>query len=393
MSELSRRVQAIAESPTLKVDAKAKELRAAGEPVIGFGAGEPDFPSPPHVVEAAQRAAADPRSHRYSPAAGLPELRDAIVSTTRRDTGYEATREQVLVTNGGKHALYAIFQTLVDPGDEVILTAPYWVTYPEQVRMAGGVVRVVETTAESGYLASVDALDAARSDRTKALVFVSPSNPTGAVYPPDLVAEIGRWAADAGIWVVTDEIYQHLVYGDAVSASVPVVAPEVADRCVVVHGVAKTYAMTGWRVGWLLGPREVIAAATRVQSHLTSNVANVSQHAALAALVGPQDRVAEMRAAFDRRRRLTVERLRAIDGVVCPEPRGAFYAFPDVTATLERVGVSDTLELAEALLDEVKVAVVPGEGFGSPGCIRISYALGEDDLLEGLDRIAGFLGR
>jgi aspartate aminotransferase len=395
-TELSHRVRGIPASVTLAVTARARALQAAGEPVIGFGAGEPDFPTPPHVVEAAQAASAEPGMHKYTPTAGLPELRAAIAATTARDTGLEATPDRVLVTNGGKQALYQVFQTLLDPGDEVLVPAPYWVSYPEQIALAGGRAAVVPTAAAAGYRASVEQLDAAVTERTKALVFVSPSNPTGAVYPPVEVAAIGRWAARRGIWVVTDEIYRHLVYGDAEFVSMPVVAPEIADRCVVVNGVAKTYAMTGWRVGWMIAPPEVVGAATRVQSHLTSNVANVSQRAALAALTGPQDAVSEMRAAFDRRRRLTVERLGAIEGVTCPEPHGAFYAFPDCSKRLHRpVGgrtVASTVELAEALVDTAKVAVVPGEGFGAPGCVRLSYAVGDRDLAEGLDRLAAALG-
>ncbi|MDQ3932939.1 MAG: pyridoxal phosphate-dependent aminotransferase [Actinomycetota bacterium] len=375
---------------------KAKGLRAAGEPVIGFGAGEPDFPTPDHIVVAAQQAASDPAAHHYSPASGLPELREAIVEKTRRDSGLELTIDQVLVTNGGKHALYEVFQTLLGPGDEALLPAPYWVSYPEQIRLAGAEPVIVPTAADAGYRVSIDQLEALLTERTKLLVFVSPSNPTGAVYPPHEVVAVGRWAAERGLWVVTDEIYEHLIYGDAEFASMPVVAPEVAGRCVVVNGVAKTYAMTGWRVGWLIGPREVVAAATRIQSHLTSNVCNVAQRAALAALTGPQQCVEDMRQAFDRRRQLTVERVSSIEGVVCPEPFGAFYAFPDCSGVLSRhlAGrrVHSAFDLADTLLDVAKVAVVPGDPFGGPGCLRISYALGDDDLADGLDRIAKALG-
>ncbi|MBW3578359.1 MAG: pyridoxal phosphate-dependent aminotransferase [Actinobacteria bacterium] len=388
---LAARVRRIEDSVTLAVTAKARALKAAGEPVIGFGAGEPDLPSPDHVVEAAQRACADPAMHHYSAAPGLASLREAIAEKTARDSGLEVSPAAVVVTNGAKQALYETFQVLLDPGDEVLLVAPYWVTYPEQIALAGGRTVVVPTDAGSGYRASVGQLDTAVTDRTKALMFVSPSNPTGAVYPPEEVAAIGRWAAGRGLWVVTDEIYEHLVYGDARVVSMPVVAPEVADHCVVVNGVSKTYAMTGWRVGWIIAPVEVADAAATVQSHLSSNVANVAQAAAVAALTGPQDRVAEMRAAFDRRRTVTVDRLRAIDGVVCPEPHGAFYVFPDCSRLLGMaVGgrrVDSTVELAEALLDVAKVAVVPGEGFGAPGCLRISYALGDEELIEGLERL------
>ncbi|MGH3441523.1 MAG: pyridoxal phosphate-dependent aminotransferase [Nitriliruptorales bacterium] len=389
---LARRVQQIQESVTLAVTTRAAAMKAAGEPVIGFGAGEPNFPSPAHAVEAAQRAAADPLSHRYSPAAGVPALREAIAEKTRRDSGFDVEASQVLVTNGGKHALYEIWQALLDPGDEVLIQAPYWVSYPEQIRLAGAEPVVVPSSPGNGFRVSVDDLERAATDRTKLLLFVSPSNPTGAVYPPEEVAAIGRWAAERGLWVVADEIYEHLVYGDAEFASLPVVAPEAAERTVVINGVSKTYAMTGWRVGWAIGPRDVIAAATKIQSHLTSNVDNMAQAAALAAITGPQDSVAQMREVLDRRRRLTVERLSEIEGIVCPEPHGAFYVFPDVSGVFGReIGgrmVRSSLDLADGLLDAAQVAVVPGEGFGGPGCLRLSYALSDDDLAEGLDRIA-----
>jgi aspartate aminotransferase len=393
---ISARVAAIAESATLAVDAKAKALKAAGEDVIGFGAGEPDFPTPAHVVSAAVRACREPRYHRYTPAGGLPELRAAVAAKTARDSGLEVSAAQVLITNGGKHAIFEAFATLLDPGDEVLLPAPYWVTYPEAVALTGAVPVVVETSAATGFRAGVEQLEAARTPRTKALVFVSPSNPTGAVYPAEEVAAIGRWATGHGIWVVCDEIYEHLVYGDNRFHSMPVLVPELADRCVVVNGVAKTYAMTGWRVGWMVAPADVVRAATNLQSHATSNVANVSQAAALAALTGDQGEVAVMRAAFDRRRRRMYELLAAIPGVECVEPQGAFYAFPSFAAALGRPlrerTATTTLELADLVLEEARVAFVPGEAFGAPGYARFSYALGEDDLVEGVTRIAKLLG-
>ncbi len=395
MPRISRRVAAIAESATLAVDTRAKALKAAGEDVIGFGAGEPDFPTPHHVVEAAAAACHQPRFHHYTPTAGLPELRAAIAAKTARDSGLRVEASQVLVTNGGKHALFQAFATLLDPGDEVLLPAPYWVTYPEAIALAGGVPVVVPTGAASGFRAGVEQLEAAATTRTKLLVFVSPSNPTGAVYPPEEVAAIGRWAAARGLWVLTDEIYEHLVYGEARFTSLPVVVPELGDRWVVVNGVAKTYAMTGWRVGWLLGPSDVVAAATNLQSHATSNVGNVAQAAALAAVSGDLLAVAEMRAAFDRRRRRMLELLRAIPGVTCVEPQGAFYAFPSLQGVLGRElrgrRPTTTLELAELILEEAKVAIVPGEAFGAPGYARLSYALGDDDLVEGVTRIAKLL--
>jgi aspartate aminotransferase len=390
-ARVSDRIGAIAESATLAVDAKAKALKAAGRPVIGFGAGEPDFPTPATIVEAAAAACRDPRNHRYSPAAGLPELREAISAKTLRDSGFDVPASRVLVTNGGKQAVYQSFAALLDPGDEVLLPAPYWTTYPEAIALAGGVPVQVDTDESSGYLVAVEQLEAARTPRTKVLLFCSPSNPTGAVYPPEQVEAIGRWAAGAGIWVVTDEIYEHLTYGDAQHVSMPVVVPELADRCVVVNGVAKTYAMTGWRVGWMIGPADVIKAATNLQSHLTSNVANVSQRAALAAVTGDLTAVHEMRAAFDRRRRTIVRMLREVPGVECPEPLGAFYAYPSVRGLLDRELRGRTprtsAELAELILDEVEVAVVPGEAFGTPGYLRLSYALGDADLVEGITRI------
>jgi aspartate aminotransferase len=392
---ISARVAAIAESATLAVDAKAKALKAAGEDVIGFGAGEPDFPTPDHVVEAAARACREPRFHHYTPAGGLPELRTAIAAKTTRDSGLPTDAAQVLVTNGGKQAIYEAFATLLDPGDEVLLPAPYWVTYPEAIALADGVPVLVETTAASGFRVDVEQLEAARTPRTKALVFVSPSNPTGAVYPADEVTAIGRWAAGHGIWAVCDEIYEHLVYGDNRFESMPVRAPELADRCVVVNGTAKTYAMTGWRVGWMVAPADVVRAAANLQSHATSNVCNVAQAAALAALQGEQESVGRMRAAFDRRRRRMHELLLTIPGVECVEPQGAFYAFPSFAGSLGRPlrgrTPATTMELAEVVLEEAKVAFVPGEAFGAPGHARFSYALGDDDLVEGVTRVAKLL--
>ena len=391
---LAQRITDLAPSATMAVDAKAKALKAAGEPVIGFAAGEPDFPTPAHIVEAAQRAAADPAMHRYTPAAGLAPLREAIAERARAD-GLDVTADMVVVANGGKHALYNVFMSLIGPGDEVLVPAPYWVSYPEQIRLAGGTFVPVATDASSGFRASLEQLEAARTPRTKALVFVSPSNPTGAVYAPEDVAAIGRWAAEHGIWVISDDIYRELVYGDATFASLPAVAPEAASRTVLVDGVAKAYAMTGWRVGWSIAPKEITAGITKLQTQLCSNVSNVAQAAALAALTGPQEPVAEMRVAFDRRRRLAVDALRAIEGLEVVEPEGAFYVFPSVAALMGREiagrRIGSSMELADLLLDVAKVAVVPGEGFGSAATFRLSYALADDDLLEGIGRIADAL--
>ncbi|MFK5647426.1 pyridoxal phosphate-dependent aminotransferase [Ornithinimicrobium sp. LYQ121] len=395
-TRISRRIGSIAESATLAVDAKAKALKAEGRPVIGFGAGEPDFATPDYIVQAAIEAASQPVNHRYSPAGGLPELKKAVVAKTQRDSGYAVEPANVLVTNGGKQAVYNTFATLLDPGDEVILPTPYWTTYPEAIRLAGGDPVEVFAGADAGYLVTVEQLEAARTERTKVLLFCSPSNPTGAVYPPEQVEAIGRWALEHGIWVVTDEIYEHLLYDGAQAPSMPVLVPELADTCVVLNGVAKTYAMTGWRVGWMIGPKDVVKAATNLQSHATSNVANVSQRAAVAALEGSLDAVEEMRTAFDRRRKLMVEMLTAIEGVHCPVPRGAFYAYPSVEGVLGKEIRGRTpqtsAELAALILDEVEVAVVPGEAFGPSGYLRLSYALGDDDLKEGVGRIQRLLG-
>ena len=393
---ISSRIAAVSPSATLAVDAKAKALQAQGESVIGFGAGEPDFPTPEVVVAAAEAACRDPKNHHYSPTAGLPELRKAIAAKTRRDSGLEVAPSQILVTNGGKQAVANAFAVLCDPGDEVLVPAPYWTTYPESIALAGGVPVVVPTDAAAGFRVSVGQLEAARTARTKVLLFVSPSNPTGAVYPKGEIEALGRWAEEHGIWVVTDEIYEHLVYGDAQHHSMPVLVPGLADRCIVVNGVAKTYAMTGWRVGWMIGPADVIAAATNLQSHETSNVANVSQRAALTAVSGDLEAVSMMRTAFDRRR-LTIHRmLNEIDGVECLLPEGAFYAFPSVTGLYGRVlrgrTCTSSAELAELAIEEAGVAVVPGEAFGSPGYFRLSYALGDDDLVEGVNRLAQLFG-
>ena len=392
LRRISRRAAAVSPSATLAVDAKAKALQAAGEHVIGFGAGEPDFATPGHIVEAAVVACRDPANHHYTPTGGIPALREAIAAKTLRDSGLSVTPQQVLVTNGGKQAVANAFAVLCDPGDEVIILAPFWTTYPESIALAGGVPVPVLSDETSGFRSSVEELEAARTPRTKALLFVSPSNPTGAVYPRGEIEAIGRWAVEHGLWVLTDEIYEHLVYGGAEHHSMPVLVPELAERCLVANGVAKTYAMTGWRVGWLIGPTDAITAATNIQSHETSNVANVSQRAALAAVSGGLEDVAMMRAAFDRRRNTIFRMLNDIEGVVCVEPEGAFYAYPSVKGLLGKSlrgqRPSSSAELAEVCINEAKVAVVPGEAFGAPGFFRMSYALGDDDLVEGVSRLA-----
>ncbi len=393
---ISRRAAAVAPSATLAVDAKAKELQAAGEHVIGFGAGEPDFPTPAHIVEAAVEACRDPVNHHYTPTAGIPALREAVAAKTERDSGLIVSASQVLVTNGGKQAVANAFAVLCDPADEVIVLAPYWTTYPEAIALAGGTPVVVSSDETTGFRSSVEQLEKAWTPNTKVLLFVSPSNPTGAVYPREEIEAIGRWALDKGIWVLTDEIYEHLVYAGAKHHSMPVLVPELADRCLVANGVAKTYAMTGWRVGWLIGPADAITAATNIQSHETSNVSNVAQRAALAAVSGGLDDVASMREAFDRRRRAIVAMLNEIDGVVCVEPEGAFYAFPSVKGLLGRAlrgqRPSSSAELADLCIREAKVAVVPGEAFGAPGFFRMSYALADHDMVEGVTRLAALFG-
>jgi aspartate aminotransferase len=391
LKRISSRISSIAESATLKVDSKAKALQAAGRPVISFAAGEPDFVTPPHIVEAARQALEDPKNFRYTPAAGLPDLREAIAAKTLRDSGLAVDASQVVVTNGGKQAVYQAFATLLDPGDEVLVPTPYWTTYPEVIKLAGGVQVDVFAGAEANYLVTVEQLEAARTDRTKVLLFVSPSNPTGSVYSPEQVKAIGEWAESHGLWVISDEIYQNLTYDGLKAVSIVDAVPALADRTILVNGVAKTYAMTGWRLGWMVGPADAIKGAANLQSHLSSNVSNISQRAAIAALNGPQDCVEEMRVAFDRRRKIIVGELNKIDGFVTPTPQGAFYVYPDVTGLLNRTwgGVTPTssLELADLILDQAEVAAVPGEAFGPSGYLRFSYALGDEALREGMTRL------
>lgn len=392
---ISSRIAAIAESATLAVDAKAKALKAQGRPVIGFGAGEPDFPTPGYIVEAAIAAASAPANHRYTPTSGLPELREAIVAKTKRDSNYSITVDQVLVTNGGKQAVYQAFATIVEVGDEVLLPAPYWTTYPECIKLAGGAPVEVFADENQNYLVSVEQLEAARTPKTKVLLFCSPSNPTGSVYTAEQVKEIGEWALKHDIWVISDEIYEHLLYDGATAPSIAVVVPELADHTIVLNGVAKTYAMTGWRVGWMIGPKDVIKAATNLQSHLTSNVSNISQRAAIAAVTGDLSAVHQMGEAFDRRRKLIVKLLNEIPGFICPTPQGAFYVYPSVKGVLGKTIRGKTpqtsAELASLLLDEVEVAAVPGEAFGPSGYLRFSYALGDEDIVEGIGRIKKLL--
>jgi aspartate/methionine/tyrosine aminotransferase len=392
---LSRRIAAIAESATLAVDAKAKALKAAGRPVIGFGAGEPDFPTPDYIVAAAAAATGVVANHRYTPTPGLPEMREAIVNKTKRDSNYVITADQVLVTNGGKQSVYQSFASIVDPGDEVLLPTPYWTTYPECIKLAGGVPVEVFADETQNYLVTVAQLEKARTPKTKVLLFGSPSNPTGSVYSPEQVKEIGEWAVKNNLWVITDEIYEHLLYDGAAAPSLPVLVPELADRCIIINGVAKTYAMTGWRVGWMIGPKDVIKAATNLQSHLSSNVSNVSQRAAIAALTGDLAAVHKMGDAFNRRRKLIVQLLNEIPGVTCPTPTGAFYVYPSVKGVLgkEIRGKRPTtsIELAALILDEVEVAVVPGEAFGPSGYLRFSYATSDADIVEGVARVKALL--
>ncbi|WP_460800000.1 pyridoxal phosphate-dependent aminotransferase [Microbacterium sp. GXF0217] len=388
---LSRKLSAIAESATLKVDAKAKALKAEGKPVISYAAGEPDFATPQFIVDAAAEALADPASYRYTPAPGLPALREAIAAKTLRDSGLEVSPSQVIVTNGGKQSVYQAFQAVVNPGDEVLLPAPYWTTYPEAIRLADGIPVEVFAGSDQDYKVTVEQLEAARTERTTVLVFVSPSNPTGSVYTPEETAAIGQWAVEHGLWIISDEIYQNLTYDGTKAVSIVEAVPEAANQTILVNGVAKTYAMTGWRVGWMVGPADAIKIAGNLQSHLSSNVNNVAQKGAIAALTGPQTEAEQFRQAFDRRRRLIVSELAKIDGVKVPNPLGAFYVYPDVQGLLNRtwggVTPSTSLELADLILEQAEVAVVPGEAFGPSGYLRLSYALGDDQLLEGIQRL------
>lgn len=393
---ISKRISAIAESATLKVDAKAKALQAEGKNVISYAAGEPDFPTPAHIVEAAVLAARDPKNHRYTPATGLPELREAIAQKTKTDSGTEISANQVVVTNGGKQAVYQAFAVLLDPGDEVLLPSPYWTTYPEAIALAGGKTVEVFAGSDQNYMVTVEQLDRAKTDKTKVLLFCSPSNPTGSVYSKEQVKEIGEWALANGIWVVTDEIYQNLVYDGIKAYSLTELVPELADRTIMVNGVAKSYAMTGWRLGWMAGPLDAMKAAGNLQSHLSSNVSNISQRAAIAALTGPQDEVKNMLAAFDRRRKLAVAELGKVTSWIAPLPQGAFYVYSDVRGLLGKSWggkqISTSLELCDYILDEAEVALVPGEAFGPSGYVRMSYALGDEPLSEGIKRLQKLFG-
>jgi aspartate aminotransferase len=395
-SRISKRIAAIAESATLKVDAKAKALQAEGRPVISYAAGEPDFPTPAHIVEAAAKAVLDPKNHRYTPAVGLPDLREAIAQKTLRDSGTEVSANQVVVTNGGKQAVYQAFAVLLDAGDEVLLPTPYWTTYPEAIALAGGKTVKVFAGSEQGYKVTVEQLDKAKTARTKVLLMCSPSNPTGAVYSKEEIAAIGNWAYQNDLWVITDEIYQNLVYDGLKAYSITEVVPEMIDRTILVNGVAKSYAMTGWRLGWMAGPADAMKAAANLQSHLTSNVNNVAQKAALAALTGSQDEVQNMLKAFDRRRKLAVSELGKIDNWLAPMPQGAFYVYSDVRGLLGKTWngkqINTSLELCDFILEQVEVALVPGEAFGPSGYVRMSYALGDEPIVEGIKRLQKLFG-
>ncbi len=389
---ISQRASNVAVSATGAITERAKELAASGLDVISFGAGEPDFPTPDHIVEAAIVAARDPSNHKYSPAAGLPQLREAVADTTTA-SALSISAKQVLITNGAKTAVYIAFQTLLDSGDEVLVPAPFWVSYPEIIKLADGVPIPVFAGVAQGYKVTVEQLEAAVTNRTKALLFVSPSNPTGSVYSQDEIKAIGEWAAQRGLWVVTDEIYEHFTYG-AEFASMPALVPEVAERTMVINGVSKAYSMTGWRVGWLIAPPEAAAAAIRLQSQMSTNVSNVSQRAAIAGLAAGTGHPEMMREAFDARRQVMHDALSEIDGIVCPDPQGAFYMFPDVSNLIGRevggVKVTSSHHLAEQALEIAQVAVVPGEPFGAPGHVRFSFALNDEDLRRGIDRFVSF---
>ena len=391
-SRISKRISAIAESATLKVDSKAKALIANGRPVISYAAGEPDFPTPAHIVEAAAIAVRDPKNHRYTPAAGLPEMKEAIVQKTLEDSGTKITPSQVIVTNGGKQAVYQAFQVILDDGDEVLVPAPYWTTYPEAIKLAGGKQVDVFAGSDQGYKVTVEQLEAAYTPKTKALLICSPSNPTGAVFSKQELTDIGNWVASKpNLWVISDEIYQNVVYDGIRAYSITELVPEIQDRTIMVNGVAKSYAMTGWRLGWMIAPDDAAKAAGNLQSHLTSNVSNISQRAAIAAITGDQEPIQKMLAAFDRRRKLAVAELNKIPGMLTPNPEGAFYVYPDVSGLLGKTWagkqITSSLELADMILEEAEVALVPGEAFGPSGYLRLSYALSDDQLLEGIQRM------
>ncbi len=375
----------------MAVNTRAKQLAADGRDVISFAAGEPDFPTPEHIVAAAARAAHDPANHHYTAAAGLPPLREAVAEYTARYSGVRVSADEVIITNGAKQAVFETFAALLDPGDEVLLPVPYWVTYPAAVELAGGIVVPVESGIEAGFKLTVDDLEKARTEKSRALVLVSPSNPSGAVYDESEIRSIGDWANTNGIWVVADEIYQRLVYHADIAPSVAALAPGF-ENWVLINGVAKSYAMTGWRVGWMVGPKDIVDAATRFQSHATSNVNNIAQQAALAAVTGPQDVVEQMRLAFDKRRQLMHEMVSSIERVECLQPDGAFYVFPDVTGVLGGQ-YPTSASLVEGILEETGAALVAGESFGAPGFVRLSYALGEKEIATGVSRIAEMFGR
>lgn len=391
---LSDRVQSLTISAPSAIDFKARHLRAEGRPIITFGAGEPDFSTPEYVYEAAAAGAADTANHRYTPPGGLHELKELVARKTSRESGVEIDASQVVITNGGKQAVYNALAGVINPGDEVLLPTPHWTTYPEAISLVHGVAVQVFAGAERQYRLTVEQLEAARTSKTKALIFTSPSNPTGSVYPPNEVLDIARWAKENGLWVISDEIYEHFVYDDAEFSS-PL--SEIRDQCIVVNGLAKAYAMTGWRVGWLVAPPELAGAITNFQSHTTGNVSNLAQRAGISALAGDLRFTHRMRTAFDRRRRLMVDGLSSIADFVVPMPQGAFYVYPDVSRILGSRSIrgrvpESSLDLAEILLDEADVAVVPGEAFGPSGFIRLSYALNENDLVEGVRRIRSVLG-
>ncbi|MFT8704455.1 pyridoxal phosphate-dependent aminotransferase [Bifidobacterium aquikefiricola] len=389
---LSNRIQNVAPSATLAVDTKAKAMKADGIDIIGFGAGEPNFPTPQYIVDAAAQACQDPRNHRYTPTAGLPELRAAIAKKTERDSGYAVDPVQVVVTNGGKQAVYETLQVLINPGDEVIVPAPYWTSYPEMIKLAGGKPVSVLASVDDGFVPTVAQLEAARTEKTKAIIVNSPSNPCGSVWDAKTTRDIAHWAIEHHIWILSDEIYEHLTYGNTVTCHIGAEVPECREQLIVLNGVAKTFAMTGWRVGWLIAPQYFAQAVSKLQGHLSSNVSDVSQRAALAAVSGDLSAVASMRSAFDIRRQHIESMLNEIPGVFCPNPTGAFYAFCNVTGLLNKphgphaAVARSSADLAGLLLEEAHIAAVPGEAFGAQGYLRFSYALDDKDLIEGIRR-------
>ena len=386
--DISKLDQKIKPSGTMAISNKSRELKSQGKPVIGFGAGEPDFPSPDYVVDAAIKAAADPKNHKYSPAAGLESLRQIIAKTTKDYSGFEINSDNVIVSNGGKQSILTAFLSILDPGDEVIIPAPYWTTYPEAVKIAGGTPVFIETEKSNNFKVTVEQLEKSKSKNTKMLVWCSPSNPTGVVYSKEEAEEIYEWIFKNDLWILSDELYEHLVYEGETSPSPAIYDPELKNT-IIVNGVSKSYSMTGWRVGWLIGNKSVIGLGKKIQSQATSNVSNVSQLAAEAALLNGLEVTNEMKIAFNRRRLFATEKIKSIPNLNVVDSTGAFYLFVDVSHYCSgKNGLNTSEEFCDWLLENYFIAFVPGEVFGTPGFMRLSYALSDEDLDNGLSRLS-----